>query len=201
MIKRALLTLFTFVVFTAVGNTADWNLDAVHSSVSFSVRHLVVSKVKGNFDKFSGTASFEEGKLADGSVEFTVDVTTIDTDNEKRDEHLKSADFFDAEKFPSMTFKSTKVTNVVDNKFKLEGDLTIKDVTKPVVFECEFNGTVVDPWGNTKAGFSAETTINRQDFNITWSKAIETGGLVVSDEVEIEIDTEWTMAKPEEAKN
>lgn len=197
MIKRALLTLFTFIVFTAVGNSADWNLDAVHSSVGFSVRHLVVSKVKGNFDKFSGNASFDDKNLADGTVEFTVEVASVDTDNEKRDEHLKSADFFDAEKFPSMSFKSTKISKVDGNKFMLEGNLTIKDVTKPVVFECEFNGVILDPWGNTKAGFSAETTINRQDFNITWSKAIETGGLVVSDEVAIEIDTEWAMNKAE----
>jgi polyisoprenoid-binding protein YceI len=125
----------------------------------------------------------------------TVQIASIDTDNENRDKHLRSPDFFDAAKFPTMTFKTSKVVKGEGNKFQLVGDLTIKDVTKQVTFDCEFHGTVVDPQGGTRAGFSAEATINRQDFNIKWSNVLETGGLVVSDDVTIDLEIEAVKAK------
>ncbi|MBU0985431.1 MAG: YceI family protein [candidate division Zixibacteria bacterium] len=174
----------------AAGTASEWGIDAAHSSVGFEVRHLVISKTKGNFQDFSGTVTFEDGKLAAGSAEFTIQVASIDTDNEDRDKHLKSPDFFDVEQFPTMTFKSTKVTPGEDGAFKLVGDLTIKDVTKSVTFDCEFHGVVKDPWGNTKAGFSAMTTIDRSEFNISFNKAMETGGLVVGNEVSITLELE-----------
>ena len=193
--KKILSTIFVLVAFAVTSQAANWKLDAVHSSVEFSVRHLVVSKTKGGFDKFEAAAQFDAKDLSTGSVEFTIQIASIDTDNEDRDKHLKSADFFDAEKFPTMTFKSTKVHGVDGNGFMLTGNLTLKDVTKEVTFECEFNGEGGDPWGNTRAGFSIEGKINRKDFNMTWSKALETGGLVVGEEVSIELETEWVMEK------
>lgn len=195
---KKLILLSAFMLF-AIGSVyaADeteaasnsWKIDGAHSSIGFSVRHLVISKVKGGFNDFSGSVTFDGENLSAGSVEFTVKVASIDTDNEDRDKHLSSPDFFDVEKYADMTFKSKSVV-VSEDGFMLVGDLTIKDVTNEVTFNCEFNGTVVDPWGNTRAGFSAVTKINRQDFNITWSKALETGGLVVSDEVTIQLELE-----------
>lgn len=169
---------------------ATWQVDPVHSAVYFKVSHLVISKVKGQFGEFSGTIDFDGKNFKDASVEFTVQSASIDTDNEKRDEHLKSADFFAVDSFPTFTFVSKSVTEPNDGKFTLTGDLTLRGVTKEVTFDCEFNGTVQDPWGNTRAGFSAETTINRQDFGVDWSQTLDAGGLVVGDEVEIMLEIE-----------
>ena len=189
MLKKFSLAVFTVMLMAVTSLAATWTVDIPHSSVNFTVKHLVISKVTGKFDGFSGTINFDGENLDKGSVEFTVDMATVDTDNENRDNHLKSADFFDVEKFPKMTFKSTKVIPGEDNEFKLVGNLTIRDVTREVTFDCVFNG-VVSFMGATKAGFSARTTIDRQDFNVSWSKSLDSGGLVVSDEVEIYIEIE-----------
>lgn len=166
-----------------------WSIDIPHSSIGFVVKHMVIAKVRGNFNDFNGIIHFDENNLTAGSAEFTVQMASIDTDNEKRNDHLKSADFFDVEKYPMMTFKSKSVSGNNEN-FQIVGDLTIKDVTKEVTFDCEYFGSIADPWGNTKSAFSATATINRQDFNVTWNKVIEAGGVVVSDEVKIEIELE-----------
>lgn len=164
-------------------------LDKTHAHVGFTVSHLVISKVKGSFGDFEAKAVLgDDGQLT--SAEATVQISSIDTDNEKRDEHLRSADFFEADKFPVMTFSTTAVEYDGD-AVSLKGDLTIRDVTKPVTLEAVVKGPIKDPWGNSKLGLEASTTIDRQDFGLTWSKTLETGGLVVGNEVEIEVLLEF----------
>ena len=178
------------LVFASLARAEKWELDISHSSVGFSVRHMVVTKTHGKFNEFTGYIDFDGKNVEKGSVEITVQIASIDTDNKKRDDHLRSPDFFDAEKFSTMTFKSKKVIKGSGREFKLVGDLTIKGVTKEVTFDCEFNGVINDPMGNTRAGFSAVTKINRRDFNVKWSKSLDAGGLVVGDEVKINLEIE-----------
>lgn len=179
---------------TSVGQAAEWKIDPVHSSAEFKVSHLVISKVKGKFGTFEGTINFDGNEVGNGRAEVTIQTASVDTDNENRDKHLKSADFFDVEKFPTMTFKSTKVTKGEGESFKLTGDLTIKNMTKSVTFDCVYHGAV-DFMGSRKAGFSAQTTIDRTEFGLTWSKTLETGGLVVGDDVDIYLELEVDEVK------
>jgi polyisoprenoid-binding protein YceI len=179
----------------AVVNGQTWDIDRGHSHVGFSVNHLVVSKVRGAFTDFSGSMQFNGQNVASGAVEATVKMESIDTGVPDRDTHLRGADFFAVDSFPNMTFRSKKTVPGKDGEFQLVGDLTLKDVTKEVAFDCEFHGTVQDPWGNTRAGFSGEGIINRQDFHITWSKALDGGGFVVGDEVRIMLEVEAVKAK------
>ena len=171
-----------------------WKVDKSHSNVKFTVTHMVVSEVEGSFKLFDGTMENEKSDLTDAKINFTVDVSSIDTDNERRDGHLKSDDFFNAEKFPSMKFTSTSMTSSGDNKYKLAGDLTIRDVTKPVEFDVSYGGTITAN-GKTKLGFKAKTSINRFDYNLKWDKATEGGGLVVSKEVGILVNVELDKVK------
>ena len=161
-----------------------WNVDASHSEVGFIARHLMVSKVRGQFKNFSAVVSIAQ-PFENSTVEATVQLASVDTNAADRDTHLKSADFFDVENNPAMTFKSTKVTNS-----SLEGDLTIKGVTKPVTFDLDFGGISADPWGGTRAGFEATTEINRKDFGLSWNVAIEGGGVLVGEKVKIALDVE-----------
>ncbi|HRC36326.1 MAG TPA: YceI family protein, partial [Bacteroidia bacterium] len=172
-----------------------WNLDASHSNVNFTVSHLVVSEVDGNFKIFNGDIVAKDDSFEDATINFNVDVASINTENKDRDAHLKSDDFFNAEKFPKMSFKSSAFKKVNGNKYVLKGFLTIRDVTKPVSFDVTFGGVVKDPWGNTKAGFKATTTISRSAYKLLWNKTIETGGAVVGDEVTITVKTEFAKAK------
>ena len=183
------------VVGLTSANAETWNIDASHSSVGFTVKHLMVSKVHGLFRDFAGSIEWDGTNLSAGSVQFTIQSASISTDNEKRDGHLKSADFFAVDSFPTLSFKSTKVTPGEGENFKLTGDLTIRGITKEVTFDCTFNGTQKTPWGFTAASFSAITTINRQDFKVSWSKSLDGGGVVVSDEVKIAIELEVNNAK------
>jgi polyisoprenoid-binding protein YceI len=183
------------LVLASLARAEKWEIDVAHSSVGFSVRHMVVTKTHGKFNDFAGYIDFDGKNVEKGSVEITAQIASIDTDNKKRDDHLRSPDFFDAEKFPTMTFKSKKVIKSSGSEFKLVGDLTIKDVTKEVTFDCEFNGVINDPMGNTRAGFSATAKINRQDFNVKWSKSLDAGGLVVGNEVKISLEIEAVKAK------
>lgn len=171
-----------------------WTVDKAHSNVKFTVTHLVVSEVEGSFKLFDGAMENTKGDLSDAKVNFTVDVNSINTDNEKRDGHLKGDDFFNAEKFPEMKFTSTSMKAVGDNKYKLIGDLTIRDVTKPVEFDVTYGGSVA-AMGTTKLGFKAKTTINRFDYNLKWDKTTEGGGLVVSKEVVILVNVELNKVK------
>jgi polyisoprenoid-binding protein YceI len=177
---------------------AEWSIDQVHSAIEFSVRHLAISKVKGKFKDFEGKLDFDGKAVENGSAEMTIQVASVDTENEKRDNHLRSSDFFAAEENPTITFKSKKVTAVTDGNFQIIGDMTLRGVTKEVTFDCELHGVVQGPYGYTRAGFSAETTINRQDFGVSWSKTLDAGGLVVGNDVKLSLELEFVEAKAEE---
>jgi len=174
----------------------EWAIDGAHSHVGFKVRHMAVSWVRGSFDSVQGTITFDGKNLTKAGVDIAIDTASIDTKNEKRDEHLKGGDFFDVGANPLMTFKSTKVKEGKDGTFQLIGDLTLKGVTKQVTLDVEGGLTPVnDPWGNTKLGFTATGQLNRQDYGLTWNKALETGGLVVGDEVHLVIEVELNKKK------
>ncbi|PKI92308.1 polyisoprenoid-binding protein [Actinomycetales bacterium SN12] len=168
-----------------------WVLDPSHSEVTFSVRHMMISKVRGSFGIKNATLVAPENPL-ETKVEATVDVASIDTNDEGRDTHLRSADFFDTENFPTMEFVSTG-TRVEDGDFFVDGDLTIRGITKPVSFEFDFGGFGSDPWGNYKAGASATTVINREDFGLTWNAALETGGVLVGKDITINLDLQGAL--------
>jgi polyisoprenoid-binding protein YceI len=168
-----------------------WNLDPAHSEVTFTVRHMMISKVRGTFGVKSATIIAPENPL-EARVEATVDVTSVDTKDEGRDTHLRSADFFDADNHPAMTFTSTGV-RLDDGDFLVDGDLTIRGITKPATFSLDFGGFGVDPWGNYKAGATAKTVVNREDFGLTWNAALETGGVLVGKDVTIELDLQGAL--------
>lgn len=168
---------------------AEYSVDASHSRVGFTVRHIV-SKVTGKFNEFEGTFTFDAKKPELAKVEFAAKAKSIDTDHEKRDEHLRSADFFDTDQHKELKFVSKKFTSKGKNKFKLEGDLTIRGVTKPATFDVEFLGEDKDPWGGIRAGFTASTKINRKDFGIVWNKTLDSGGVLVGDDVQITLEIE-----------
>ena len=173
-------------------STTTWVIDAAHSELLFKVKHLMISNVKGQFTSFTGTITCDGDDFSTMKVHATVNASSISTNNIDRDGHLKSADFFDADKFPTLTFSSTQVEKKGENELSVTGDLTIKGVTKPVVLDVEAGGINKDPWGNTKAGFSFQTRINRKDFGLNWNAALETGGVLVSDEVTITGDIQLT---------
>ncbi|MEE9429896.1 MAG: YceI family protein [Melioribacteraceae bacterium] len=181
-----------FFIMALVSNFAqtNWAFDASHSNVSFSVTHLIISEVEGNFKNFEGTVTSKKENFEGSTVEFSVDINSIDTDNADRDKHLKADDFFNAEKFPKMIFKSKSLTKIKGKKYKLVGDLTIRDITKEVELDLKYNGTIKDPWGNTKAGFKISGTINRFDFGLKFNKLMEAGGMVVGDDIEISVNAE-----------
>jgi polyisoprenoid-binding protein YceI len=169
----------------------DFAIDQSHSHVGFRVKHLVVSKVEGEFKDFDGSFSFDEKKPDASKVAFTIKAASINTNTAKRDEHLRSADFFDVQKFPTLAFESTKVEGAGKGKYKLSGNLTIHGVTKPVTFVVEYGGVSKDPWeGKTHTGFTATLRINRKDYGLTWNKALETGGFVVGEDVDITVEIE-----------
>jgi polyisoprenoid-binding protein YceI len=171
-----------------------WNIDASHSLVEFSVRHLMITTVKGRFGSVSGTLEFDENNIENSSVEAVIETASIDTRDEKRDAHLRSADFFDVEKYPHLTFKSTKVEKVADSQFQVTGDLTILDVTRSITLNVEYAGQAKGPWGNTAAGFSTSTAISRKDYGLNWNVALETGGWLVGDQVKISLELEAVPA-------
>ena len=184
------------LVFAAaqMATAATYTVDNVHSQVHFKVAHLVVANVRGVFNDYTAKIEADPAKKTVQNVEAVIKIASIDTRNQKRDEHLRSADFFDAANHPEMTFKSTKISGSGDD-VTVVGNLTIRGNTRPVTLKGSFSGEVKDPWGNTKAGFEATGKINRQDFGLTWNKALETGGLVVGDEVEIGLEIEAARAQ------
>lgn len=165
-----------------------YTIDPTHTEISFSVRHLAISKVRGHFQTFAGTVEIAE-QIEDSTASATIDVASIDTNQAQRDEHLRTSDFFNVEEFPEMTFKSTSVA-VDGGDLTINGDLTLRGVTKPVTLDAEFGGATVDGYGNTKVGFEATTKINRQDFGVTWNAATEAGGLTLGDVITITIDAQ-----------
>lgn len=179
------------VIIPQITLAASWKIDPAHTAVEFKVRHLMVSWVKGVFTNVVGTAEINESDMSASNVKIQIETASINTNNKKRDDHLRSADFFDVSTYPAMVFVSKKVIVANDMPVKIIGDLTIRDVTKEVELEVEeFSGTVTDPWGNTRRGATAETEINRKDFGLTWNKALEAGGVVVGDEVKINLEVE-----------
>ena len=187
-IKSAVLILFLAASFSFA--QTSWGIDNSHSKIGFSVTHLVITEVDGFFKDFNASVISDEESFEGSKIEFTAKTASIFTDNTKRDEHLRSDDFFNAEKFPNLTFVSKSFTKVNDKKYKLVGDLSIRDVTKEVVLDVVYNGTIKDPWGNTKAGFKLNGVINRFDYGLKWNAAIETGGLVVGENVKINANLE-----------
>jgi polyisoprenoid-binding protein YceI len=171
--------------------SVKWNLDPTHSELGFKVRHLMITNVSGSFGSFSADVETEEEDFTTAKVNFSADVATINTGNEQRDGHLKSADFFDAENHPKLTFEGTKMEKVSGNDYKLHGNLSIRGTVKPATFDVEFGGIGKDPWGNTKAGFSLNGKINRNDWGLTWNAPIEAGGMLVSEDVKIHAEVQF----------
>jgi len=192
LFKAAGLMVALFVLaLPAVAGASSWNIDADHTSIQFKVRHLMVSNVKGVFGKVQGVAEIDDKDIAKSRVNVTIDTDSINTGVAKRDQHLKSPDFFDVAKFPTMTFVSTKVTRNGKNKLKVTGNLTIHGITRLVQLDLEGpTGESKDPWGNLRRGVSATTKINRKDFGLVWNKALETGGVMVGEEVAISLEVE-----------
>jgi len=174
--------------------TAVWNVDPTHAQAEFGVRHLMISTVKGHFGDIAGTVTVEDSDPTTAQIDVTIGVASIDTRVEQRDAHLRSADFFDVEQFPTIRFRSTSVERVVGERYRVAGDLTIRDVTRPVTLDVEGLGSVRDPWGNDRAGYTGTAHINRKDFGLNWNKALETGGVVVGDDVKIAIEVELVRA-------
>ena len=175
--------------------TATWNIDPVHSNALFKVKHMMISNVRGEFTAIKGSLFFDQENVENSRVEADIDATSINTKDPQRDAHLKSADFFDVEKFPALSFRSTKVSKSGDGELAVSGDLTIHGVTRDVVFSVEGpSAPAKDPWGNTRIGLSATTRINRKDFGLTWNAALETGGILVGDEVTITLDVQFIKA-------
>jgi polyisoprenoid-binding protein YceI len=174
--------------------TERWMIDTSHSSIDFVIRHMVVSKTRGTFTKWSGVIEVDQENPSASSATATIEVASIDTREGKRDGHLKSPDFFDVEKYPTMTFQSRKVESGAES-LKMTGDLTIHGVTNPVTLDVEYNGRNKDPWGNERVHYSARTTINRKDFGLGWNQVLEAGGLLVGESVSIEIEIEAVKAQ------
>lgn len=172
--------------------TSTWTLDPAHTLVEFAAKHLMITTVKGRFTDVSGTIHMDEANPAASSVEAVINASSIDTRTDQRDAHLKSADFLEVERYPEITFKSTKVERVGDAHYRVTGNLTIHGVTKPVTLDVQDEGRTKDPWGGERAGFSATTRIDRRDFGLTWNQVVETGGLVVSNEIRITLEVEAT---------
>ena len=167
-----------------------WEIDSSHSSVHFSVRHLVIAKVRGSFTRWTGTVQVPNGDFSKATVAVTIDASSIDTGVADRDAHLKSADFFDAAQYPELRFVATRVQARSGHDVDVVGDLTIKGITREVVLRVEQHGQTKDPWGNLRAAFTAKTSIDRKDFGLTWNQVLETGGVMVGDRVEIEAEIE-----------
>jgi polyisoprenoid-binding protein YceI len=176
-------------------SVSTWNIDPAHSAAEFKVKHMMISNVKGQFTAVAGTLSFDEADVTNSKIEAIIDAASINTREQQRDAHLKSADFFDVEKFPKLTFKSTKVSRSSSGDLKVQGELTIHGVTRNVTFEVEGpTAPGKDPWGNTRIGLAATTKINRKDYGLTWNAALETGGILVGEDVTITLDVQFLKA-------
>jgi polyisoprenoid-binding protein YceI len=170
-----------------------WNIDQTHSTVGFSIRHMVFSKVRGRFGAFTGTIALDDD-LAKSRVDVTIETTSIDTGTAQRDTHLRSPDFFDVEKFPELRFRSTRVEDAGNGHLRVIGELTIRDTTREVVLDAEPTGRGIDPWGNERIGYSAKTSFDRKDFGLQWNQLLEAGGVLVGDRVDIELDVQAVNA-------
>jgi len=179
--------------------TNNWNIDTVHSGINFSVRHMVVSKVRGRFGKFSGELAIDDDDLTRSSVNVAIEAASVDTGNAQRDGHLRSADFFDVEAFPELRFRSTRIEKRGDDRYAVVGQLTIRDVTRDVSLDVEFGGRARDPWGNERVGFVATASVDRKEFGLRWNQALETGGVLVGDRIDIELELQGVRAAAKQA--
>ena len=168
--------------------TGDYRLDPVHTRIGFSVRHAMVTKVRGAFNEFEGSGYFDQASPANSHVELTINAASIDTRNRDRDAHLRSNDFLAMDEYPEITFRSTSVQALAEDRYAVSGDLTIRGVTKPVTVDFEFTGSAVDQWGNLRLGFEGSTTINRKDWGVNWNAALEAGGVLISEKVTLEFE-------------
>jgi polyisoprenoid-binding protein YceI len=180
-------------------NNSNWNIDAAHTGINFSVRHMVVSKVRGRFGKYTGTITLDDADITRSSVEVSIDAASIDTGVADRDAHLRSPDFFDVEKFPELHFRSKRIEPVDDTRHRVIGDLTIRGVKREVALDAEYGGRGKDPWGNERIGFVAKTSIDRKEFGLTWNQVLEAGGVLVGDRIEIELDVQGVRAAAQSA--
>jgi len=197
MIRKIAVLAFALTLTTGTAFADAYKIDATHSGVSFSVRHMGIAKVHGTFNEFAGTVQYDAADTSKWAVDVTIQSASVDTRSENRDNHLRSDDFFNAETYPTITFKSTGVKAKADGTFALTGNLTMRDVTKPVTLDVEMLGAITDARGNERIAFSATTTIKRLDYGVKWSKTLDTGGLVGSDDVKIEIELAAVMPKSE----
>jgi polyisoprenoid-binding protein YceI len=178
---------------------SSWNLDLAHSGIHFSVRHMVIAKVRGRFAKFEGKVELDPADLTRSSVQVAIDAASIDTGIADRDAHLRSADFFDAETFPTLDYVSKRIERVSDTELRMVGDLTIRGTTREVPVLVEFGGIGKDPWGNERAGFTAKASIDRREFGLHWNQVLEAGGVLVGERIEIDIELEAVRAKEQRA--
>lgn len=174
--------------------TTTWNIDPAHSAIEFAVKHMMFTTAKGRFQDFSGAITLDEGNLANSTVDVTIKPASIDTQSDDRDSHLRSADFFDAENFPEATFHATSVESAGGDDLRITGDLTIKGVTQPVVLDAAFQGRGANPWGQEVIGYEAKTSFSRKAFGLAWNQALESGGVLVSDEVELNLEIQAGLA-------
>ncbi|ACM19589.1 periplasmic protein YceI [Geotalea daltonii FRC-32] len=196
--KKAIASITAIIALALplVASASTWNIDPDHSNVGFKVRHLMVSNVKGSFDKYTGKIELDDKDITRSRVTVAIDTNTVNTNVQKRDEHLRSADFFDVAKYPTMTFVSKKIAKAGKDKLKMTGDLTLHGITRPVVLAVEgLSKESKDPWGNIRRGAMATTKINRKDFGLVWNAALETGGVTVGDEVTITLEIELIKAQ------
>ena len=183
---KKLFLSFLFATISILGfSQTTWNVDPMHSSFNFNIKHLGISFVQGRFDKFEGKVVTTADDLSNAKFDFTVNTASVNTGVEMRDNHLKSADFFDVDNFPKLSFVSTDVKKINEGEYKISGDLTIKDVTKSIVLDVEYSGLMTDPWGNTKIGLSLNGKINRKEFGLTWNSTLEAGGVLVGEEIKL----------------
>ncbi|MFW6062852.1 MAG: YceI family protein [Chloroflexota bacterium] len=176
----------------------NWTIDQAHSHVQFSARHMMISTVRGEFEELSGTIDFNEEKPEESNIHVKIDASSINTREEDRDNHLRSPDFLHAEEYPYLIFESKQIEQVDDDSGRVTGDLTIRDQTNEVVLDVTYHGMAKSPWGQTSAGFSASTTINRKEWGLTWNQALETGGVLVGDKIKIDIEVELIRQEQEE---
>lgn len=185
MVRIKLFILVLFITSVLSAESTEWKVDKSHTNIQFTVTHMLISQVSGEFKNFEANISSEKENFEDALIEFVVDVNSIDTENEKRDAHLKSDDFFNADKYPQIKFVGTSFRKVDGNKYKLKGNFTMRDVTKPVEFDVIYGGSIKDTYGNTRAGFKLSGTVNRFDYGLKWNPLLEAGGSVVGKDVEI----------------
>jgi polyisoprenoid-binding protein YceI len=193
------LAVLSALSFGTLAHASTWDIDSAHTTAGFKVRHLMIANVKGEFTGVTGTVNLDDQDVLKSHVEVSIDVSSVNTGNPDRDKHLKNADFFDAPKFPKLTFKSTKVEKAGD-KLLLSGDLTLHGVTKPVTLTAELSSEIKDPWGKTRRGVTATGKVNRKDFGLVWNKTLDGGGVAVGDEVQLTVEAELTKKADKPAK-